>query len=112
MINCKIDTIQDGVYALIRDGIHTNQTIDFSNDFHDLSHIDMKRAYANFWMCSAYKGFVGKITDWTLVPPISIPAVMTIFPKISSCHWPKVTKMRILRTKVRKNPSNPAEGFL
>jgi hypothetical protein len=67
----KLDDVDDmNVSNFIRNGTHYNETIDFIDttnlqDSYDyIKHIDMKKAYANFYTCKFYKGFLGKVTDF------------------------------------------------
>lgn len=69
LINCKIDDIDDAnLSRFIHNGTHYNGTIDFKNveDYkvNNIFHIDMKKAYAKFYECKFYEGFLGKITDF------------------------------------------------
>lgn len=69
LINCKIDDItQSDLSKFIKYGTHYNGTIDFKNpkdyNINDVFHIDMKKAYASFYLCLFYEGFLGKITDF------------------------------------------------
>jgi hypothetical protein len=69
LINCKIDDItQSDLSKFIKNGTHYNGTIDFKDvktyDINDVYHIDMKKAYASFYLCKFYEGFLGKITDF------------------------------------------------
>jgi hypothetical protein len=68
----KIDDIDDKkLSSFINNGTHYNGTIDFkdvypyANQFiNTVKHIDMSKAYANFYYCKWYDGFFGKITDF------------------------------------------------
>ena len=71
LLNCKICDIQHkDLSSFVRQGNHLNETVDgeeyqsIVKDKQSYEHIDMKRAYANYKMCSYYKGFLGKITDF------------------------------------------------
>lgn len=71
LINCKIDDVDDAnLSRFIHNGTHYNGTIDFKNvgdyDINNIFHIDMKKAYAKFYECIFYEGFLGKITDFRL----------------------------------------------
>jgi len=64
LIDTKIDHINDEVAIFIHNGIHTNQNRLFQSLNQEIKHIDRKRSFANFHLCSDYIGFVGKITDF------------------------------------------------
>lgn len=67
LINLKLDDIANyELSKFIQSGTHYNATVDFKkrNIFNNPNHIDMKKAYANFWTSSYYEGFAGKITDF------------------------------------------------
>jgi len=75
LINCKIDDIDDkDLSKFVNHGTHYNATTDFKNvldfDVNDIFHIDMKKAYTNFYKCNFYEGFLGKITDFRLTDKI------------------------------------------
>jgi hypothetical protein len=75
LINCKIDDIDDkDLSKFVNQGTHYNATTDFKNvlDFNtsNVFHIDMTKAYANFYKCNFYDGFLGKITDFRLTDKI------------------------------------------
>lgn len=69
--HCKICDINDKELSeFMRDGCHYNLSLNFVDSLKedkgikDISHIDMKKAYANFKSCNYYDGFLGKITDF------------------------------------------------
>lgn len=68
MFEYSIDDItQPELSKFITEGTHYNSTVDFT-DKNDLVnskyHYDMEAAYAKFYECKFYKGFLGKITDF------------------------------------------------
>lgn len=66
--NYYLDDFTDvDVSLFIRQGVHFNETIDFTEDIYygeKYNHYDMEKAYAGFHMCKYYKGFLGKVTDY------------------------------------------------
>ena len=74
----KLDDIADkNLSAFIKYGTHYNSTIDFKdiypyvNKLLTAKHIDMEKAYVNFYKCKWYEGFLGKITDYRKTDKIS-----------------------------------------
>jgi len=63
LLNCKMDYINDDCAWFVKNGIHNNQSRLFKEGVPQ-KQIDMTRAYANFYKCEDYEGFLGKITDF------------------------------------------------
>jgi len=72
--DCAIDSIKyPELQDFINSGTHYNQCLDLKNtDFmrdnknipDNMKHIDMTKAYTQFFNCDNYNGFMGKITDF------------------------------------------------
>lgn len=77
LINCDFDALRYPDLAdHVNKGTHFNGTVDFKNTDHlrqvgkqdeapkNINHIDMKKAYSNFYQTKYYNGFMGNIQIW------------------------------------------------
>ena len=96
--NCKLDSIVDSeVSDFIREGTHSNATIDFGCELHDgMKHLDMERAYANFFECKQYDGFVGKVTDFSRIEDFEFIRTHKGFYRVRAFDFSGVADMEVL----------------
>jgi hypothetical protein len=95
---CYLDDFYDkDISEFVRQGCHTNHTIDFKdvNKVKDYQHIDQKNAYLNYRKCNYYNGFVGKITDFRATDKIEGVGLYRI------CNLKLTGKLHTLNKKMK-----------
>lgn len=95
---CYLDDFHDkAISEFVRQGCHTNHTIDFEdvNKVKDYHHIDQKQAYLNYRKCDYYNGFLGKISDFRATDKIEGVGLYRI------CNIKLTGQLRQLNKKMR-----------
>jgi len=80
----KIDGIeQSELWSFVNEGNLTTGSCQWVDDPEEVKHIDMERAYANFFECPQYEGFLGKITDFRKCHPKDFLKLIGYFQVVS-----------------------------
>jgi hypothetical protein len=80
----KIDGIKNGeLWSFVNQGNLTTGSCQWVDEADKPKHIDMERAYANFFECPQYEGFLAKITDFRKCHPKDFLKLIGYFQVVS-----------------------------